>query len=127
MRLVTAQCLALTEERPHGRQVRQRCTQGPGLDEDVAERRGLDRPGEQRQPAGVGGKLAQQRIASPTTDHVEDVDIASGELLGLTNGTPVGQGEAVDDATDSLGRVARRRLACAAARPGDSCRHVARR
>ena len=54
---------------------------GPGLDEDVAERRRLGRARHHRQPAGVGGELAQQRVAGAAADDVHDVDGVAGQPL----------------------------------------------
>ena len=50
------------------------------LHQHVAEGRGLDRPGDHRQPAGVGGELAQQRVLRAAADQVHDVDVAPGQL-----------------------------------------------
>ena len=46
----------------------------PSLDEEVAHRRRLDRSGDDRQVAGVGRQLAEQRVLGPTADEVHDLD-----------------------------------------------------
>ena len=52
-----------------------------GLHQRVAERGGLDRPGHDRQAAGVGGELAEQRVAGAAADDVHDVDVPAGQPL----------------------------------------------
>ena len=54
---------------------------GARLHQDVAEGRGLDRAGLDREAAGVGGQLAQQLVAGASPDQVHDVDLPAGQLL----------------------------------------------
>lgn len=48
-----------------------------GLHEDIAERGGLHGSGQHGHARTVGGRLAQQRIARPAADEVDDVDLAA--------------------------------------------------
>ncbi len=77
--LVAAQVLGRPDERPQAFEIARQQPVRAGLDEDVAERRRLDRPGDHRQPAGVGGELAEQRVAGAAADEVDDVDRAPGQ------------------------------------------------
>ena len=100
-----------------------------GLDQHVAQRGGLDRAGDDRQPAGVGGELAQQRVLRAAADDVDDVDALAGEPLRPAR-CVVGEAprEAVQDAADDLGRALRRGAARCAGRPSAiRGRHVAGR
>src|SRR5580698_6726559 len=45
------------------------------LNQDVADRRRLDRPGHHGQPAGVGGELAQQLVPGAAADQVHGVGV----------------------------------------------------
>ncbi len=54
--------------------------EGAGLDQDVAERGGLGRPGDDRQAGRVGGELAQQLVAGPAADDVHHVRVPPGQL-----------------------------------------------
>ena len=100
---------------------------GPGLHQHVAQRRRLDRAGQHRQPAGVGGELAEQRVARSAADDVHDLDVPAGQLGGPAHGAPVGQRQAVEDAAHRLGLALRRRLPGPRAGLGDAGRHVAGR
>ena len=55
---------------------------GAGLHQRVAERRRLDRAGQHRQPARVGGELAEQGVPRAAADDVHDLDVAAGQLGG---------------------------------------------
>ena len=68
---------------------------GAGLDEQVADRGRLDRPGEDGPAGQVGGELAQQRVGRTATDDVHDVGPATGERLGPLQGPSVLAREAV--------------------------------
>ena len=83
---------------------------GAGLHEHVAQRGRLHRAGQHRQPAGVGGELAQQAVARSPTDQVHHLDLAPGERGGPPDRAPVGQRQAVQDAAHRLRRALRRRL-----------------
>jgi len=72
--------------------------EGSRLHQHVAERGRLDRAGDDRHAACVGGQLAQQLVARSTTDDVDHVDVAVGQPLGVAHRAAVRQGEAVDDA-----------------------------
>ena len=50
------------DARPDGLERGRHGAVGAGLDEHVAEGGGLDRPGDDRQPGGVGGELAEQLV-----------------------------------------------------------------
>ena len=73
-RLVAADVLGRADERAQRLEVPGKQPAGARLDQDVAERRRLDRPGHDRQPAGVGGELAQERVACAAADEVDDLD-----------------------------------------------------
>jgi hypothetical protein len=56
------------------------------LHEDIADRRRLDRTGDDREPARVGGQLAEQFVAAPAADQVDDVDRSTRQPDGIANG-----------------------------------------
>ena len=55
---------------------------GARLDQHVAQRGGLDRPGDDRQAGRVGGELAQQGVLRAAADEVHRPHVAAGELGG---------------------------------------------
>jgi hypothetical protein len=95
------------------------------LDQRVAQRRRLDRARDHRQPARVGGELAEQFVPGAAADHVDDVRVPPGQLLDLHNRAAVRQGEAVEDAADDPGRAGGHRVGHAGAGGADALRHVA--
>ena len=60
------------------------------LDEHVAERGRLDRTGDDRQPAGVGGQLAEQLVARAAADQVDDLDRSAGQPRRVADGPAEG-------------------------------------
>jgi hypothetical protein len=56
---------------------------GAGLDQDVADRGRLGRPGDHRQAAAVGGELAEQLVLRAAADHVHRIDRPTGQFAGL--------------------------------------------
>ena len=98
----------------------------PRLDQQVPQRRRLDRARHHRTPARVRGELAQQRVPRTAADDVDDLDGLPGEPLGLVDGLGERRREVVEDAPDDLGRALRDPLARLAAGPHDAARHVAR-
>ena len=74
------------DQRPQRLEVAGRAPRRAGLDEHVAERGRLDRTGEHRQPAGVGGQLAEQLVAGAAADEVDDVDVAAGQAGRVADG-----------------------------------------
>ena len=71
-------------------------------------------PGDDGQPARVGGELAQQLVARPAADDVHDVGVPPGQRLRVEQRPPVGERQAVEDAPDDLARAspATGRAAC---------------
>ena len=70
-------------------QVSRRNPQRARLNQDVADRRRLDRPGHHGQPAGVGGELAQQLVPGAAADQVHGVGVPARQLLNVQQGPPV--------------------------------------
>ena len=125
--LVAADVLGRPDQRAQGLEVAGHEPAGPGLDEDVAERRRLDRPGQHRDLARVGGELAEQRVSGAAADEVDDLDGPTRQPRRVTDGSGVGGGEAVEDAPDEPGARSGAGWSCCAAGRGDPGRHVARR
>ncbi len=73
------------EQLPHRPPIAIDNPEGPGLDEYVAQCRGLDRPGLDGHAARVGGELTEQRVPGSASDDVYDVDLATGEALGVAH------------------------------------------
>src|SRR5262245_38890443 len=69
-RLVAPDLLSLPQHAPQCREASVEHARGARLDKDVAERGGLDRAGQHRFAAGVGGQLAQQLVAGAAADDV---------------------------------------------------------
>src|SRR5512138_1463330 len=58
---------------------------GHGLDEDVADGRGLGRPGHDRPSGRVGGELAEQPVARTAADDVDRLDRMPEDALELSD------------------------------------------
>src|SRR5689334_19869692 len=84
-RLERPDVLRAADERAEGREVALEQAMGAGLDQDVAECGRLNRSGEDRQLAGIGGQLAQELVARPATDEMHDPHLQTGEPLGIVD------------------------------------------
>lgn len=71
--------------------------EGDGLEDDVAERGGFDRSGDDGATSGVGCELVQQFVLAATTDDVKHLSFQAGDFFDLTQGAVVLQGEAFQD------------------------------
>jgi hypothetical protein len=92
--------------RHQGAQIRQRATesaQRPSLDENVAERRRLDRPGDHGQTDAVRDRLAEQPVLSSAPDHVNFLMTATREPGCLLQRRSESCGQTLNDATNHRG------------------------
>ena len=70
----------------------------PGLDEDVAERRGLDRSGDHRELARIAVSWQRRSLRAPPPTRWTRFDAAAGQARRIADGGREGGGEAVEDA-----------------------------
>src|SRR4051794_31488816 len=71
---IVRQSLRITDERPERRQVTIECSGGAALDQDVAQRGGLDRAGDHRDTGRPRREATEQSVVCATADDVERVD-----------------------------------------------------
>jgi predicted ABC-type sugar transport system permease subunit len=64
-----------------------------GLHQDVAERGGLYRSGQNRPSGGIRGQLAQELVAGAATDDMDDLDLAVGHGFDLVEHQAAGTGQ----------------------------------
>src|SRR3954454_15880020 len=91
---------------------------GAQLDEDVAQRRRLDRAGENLTSGDVGGQPAQLGHPRAPADDAEAAQLPSGYALEALEDEAVLAGQGDEDAANGLGAVARRGLTAAFTRCG---------
>ena len=72
--------------------------EGAQLAGDVAERRGFDRTGEDRQPAAIGAQLVQEVILAAAADDVDALVLPAGDRGQRFECLAVEEGEALEDA-----------------------------
>lgn len=72
------------------------------MNENVAQRGGLDRARQNRHTARIGRQLGQQIVLRTTSHQMDDIDLGAGEVGGLAHDAPVGDGKAVQDAAHRL-------------------------
>ena len=77
---------------------------GAGLHQQVAQRGGLDRAGDDRQAGRVGDELAQQLVLRAAADDVDDVDPPPGQPWRVLDSGGERVGQAVQDAAHDPGR-----------------------
>ena len=80
------------DERPERLEVAREEPAGARLHEDVAEGGRLDRPGQDRQLAGVRGQLAEERVPGAAADEVDDLDRPAGQAGGVPDRPAVCRG-----------------------------------
>ena len=72
-------------------------TQGRGLHEEVARRRGLGGPGQDGKPGGVGRELAEKMVSRPASDEMDALHRFGLDLPDLLEDLAVGEGQAFQD------------------------------
>src|SRR5207249_140193 len=90
----------------------------------VAQRCGLDRPGDDRSLAGIRGELAEQAVLAATTHDVDTRQRRAGERLQVLERRSISDRQALETATNDLPYGFRRRLAAQDACLADGGRHV---
>lgn len=98
---------------------------GHRLKEHVAQGGRFDRPGVDRQAAGVRGALTKQGVACAAADEVDATDDAAGQSGDAVEDDAVFEGEAFEDAARRFGLGSRDRLPGFSAELADALRHVA--
>ena len=99
-RFVAPQRLGRADPRAKGLEIAGDPARRPRLDEDVAERRGLDRSGDDRELARIRGEPAQEIVPRPAADQVDGFDAAARQARRIADGGREGRREAVEDAAD---------------------------
>jgi len=81
-----------------------------GLYQSISYRCSFVRACHYRQPACVGRELAEQGIVHAAADDVDGIDALSRQIGSQAQGSPVGEGQAVEDRTSYLWRCFGSRL-----------------
>jgi hypothetical protein len=77
------------------------------LDEEIADRRGLDRPGNNFEPGRGGQDLEEQIVGRAAPDYVDHLHASTSEALGLLDGLGHRERHGVDDTAHELGVAVR--------------------
>src|SRR5438034_4733657 len=95
-----------------------------GLDKHVAENRCLDRSGQYRALAGIGGELVEQCVLRTAANNMNYLDLFACYFFQILEDKPIFQRQAFERTTDQGSFRIRRRLVSCAAKLLNRARHI---